>query len=314
MSDSERTFAIKKRIQQLITDFYKKVNVDQTETELHAYKMHRIQIDFVFNYWKLKRRTNKIATSPYDVHSQLMPVTNKALMFPRSSDLTIRTHSERMLNARIRTFIHLRQDMEKVRMLCHMVYKREKLKRQFFETNQQLFEKQVDFIRKYTLTNSTSTSTTSDTATSSSFDSSPSLPLRSGRLRDILQIKSDQCIYDFPHLWNVNQIDSQPFDSETKPTVLETSFNNNNKNFKVLTKTAIKEDDNEVTISTSDGENKENTTSPSLPSSSNSKLNINQFVVFYFVFFPLLLFLLIILNFFFVFISIANCCWLKRIN
>ena len=155
LSEQERKKETEKRIQKLDYEFYKFVNVDLTFDVL---KLNKIHIDYVFNYWKLKRRYRQ----------------NKPLLIPKAEE-DLMNQSERLLNARIKMFIHLRQDLERVRNLCYMVIKREKLKKRYFQLKTNIFYKQSEFIQKYGSE-------------------------RSGRTKDILSTKHVNCIYDYLNL------------------------------------------------------------------------------------------------------------------
>ena len=143
MSENERKLEIIKKIKLLNYEFYKNVDLSQTESQLAI--RNSIHLQLVFNYWKLKRRYN-ISTISSTNH-QLMPIPNKPLIVYRT-DQDLINRSERMLIAKIREFIRLRQSLEKVRNLCYMVVKREKMKTGLTRINQQLFNKQIEYINR----------------------------------------------------------------------------------------------------------------------------------------------------------------------
>lgn len=144
MSENERKLEIIKQIKLLNYEFYKNVNLSLTESQLSI--KNQIHLQLVFNYWKLKRRYNiSTITSPSHL---VMPIQNKPLIVYRS-DQDLINRSERMLISKIREFIRLRQSLEKVRNLCYMVVKREKMKSSFFRLKQQLFSKQIDYVNRY---------------------------------------------------------------------------------------------------------------------------------------------------------------------
>ena len=163
MSEQERKKETEKRIQKLDHEFYKFANVELTQDSL---KLNKLHIDYVFNYWKLKRRYRQ----------------NKPLLVHKA-DEDLMNQSEKLLNARIKMFIHLRQDLERVRNLCYMVIKREKLKKKFFQLKTNIFYKQCEFIQKYGSE-------------------------RSGRTKDILSTKHVNCIYDYLYVSQPQQNDT----------------------------------------------------------------------------------------------------------
>ncbi|CAF0817225.1 unnamed protein product [Brachionus calyciflorus] len=179
MNENERKIEIIKQIQTLHYEFYKSVNLDLTEKLLKINNDKHLRL--VFNYWKLKRRFNASSISQPN-NNQLIPIQNKPLMMHRNEQDLI-NRNERMLISQVKLFINLRQDLERVRNLSYMVIKREKFKKQYFQLSQSLFHKQVEYLNKYS---------TND--------------LRSGgRLKEILQIKNESSIYDYPEFWLPNK-------------------------------------------------------------------------------------------------------------
>jgi hypothetical protein len=115
------------------------------------------------------------------------------LLIPKANE-DLMNQSERLLNARIKMFIHLRQDLERVRNLCYMVIKREKLKKTYFQINTNIFYKQCEFIQKYG-------------------------GERSGRTKDILSSKHVNCIYDYLNLSQQQDSEGMCIDDETDNVV-----------------------------------------------------------------------------------------------
>uniref|UniRef100_T1J3Y0 PHD finger protein rhinoceros n=1 Tax=Strigamia maritima TaxID=126957 RepID=T1J3Y0_STRMM len=99
-----------------IKDVVKAINVDED------------MVDFILNYWKLKR------TAAY----------GKPLIPPRWEEVDGLDREEQdNLHAKMRMFVHLRQDLERVRNLCYMVNKREKLNNKWFRLREEIFHKQI---------------------------------------------------------------------------------------------------------------------------------------------------------------------------
>ncbi|XP_033095736.1 uncharacterized protein LOC117100244 [Anneissia japonica] len=69
---------------------------------------------------------------------------NKPLISFRKEDETPSENEEYNLTARLKMFVHLRQDLERVRNLCYMVQKREKLSKQYLKLKHQIFKKQCE--------------------------------------------------------------------------------------------------------------------------------------------------------------------------
>lgn len=83
---------------------------------------------YIYNYWKLKRRAGH----------------NRPLLPPKSDDADILSHRQEKADMdKMKMFVQLRQDLERVRNLCYMVSRREKLSRSFFRMREQTFHKQV---------------------------------------------------------------------------------------------------------------------------------------------------------------------------
>ncbi|CAH1777727.1 unnamed protein product [Owenia fusiformis] len=84
-------------------------------------------VDFIFNYWKLKRKANY----------------NKAFLTPKTEEADfLSKQQEDSLLARMKMFVQLRQDLEKVRNLCFMVKRREKICRELYKENHSVFTMQ----------------------------------------------------------------------------------------------------------------------------------------------------------------------------
>ncbi|XP_056132117.1 protein Jade-3 [Lampris incognitus] len=85
-------------------------------------------MDFIYQYWKLKRKSN----------------FNKALLPPKEEeDNLLLQPQEDSIHTRMRMFMHLRQDLERVRNLCYMVSRREKLKLSQSKAQEQMFNLHV---------------------------------------------------------------------------------------------------------------------------------------------------------------------------
>jgi hypothetical protein len=244
MNESERKLQIYKRIQYLNSKFYTPVSLENTEQLLGI--KNRLHLEFVFNYWKMKRRFNKSSITLSN--HKLLPMPNKALMI-LGTEQDLLNQSERMLVSRIRMFVNLRQDLERVRNLCYMIVKREKLKRQLFDIKNSLFEKQCDYLLKYSNT----------------------LPLgRSGRLKEILQVKNEQCVYDYPELWNSADATAINENSSTKDSKEDSCGSNTS----ILTK-RFNHENNKINASNSNNNNNNNNNN-SNNSSANNSINIQN--------------------------------------
>ena len=110
-----------------------------------------------------------------------------------------------------------RHDLERLRNLCYLVTKREKQKRQYYELNRQCFQKQVEYLNKYKShtgapecspsSNSFQTFSNPKQNNHSHTTNNIALPTQrtTYRIRDILQVKNENCLYDFPEKWSVTK-------------------------------------------------------------------------------------------------------------
>ncbi|CAG0920592.1 unnamed protein product [Notodromas monacha] len=147
LTDEQKEQARALRMQQLEAEFFK--YVDQV-TVADSVGLEPVIVDLVYNYWLLKRRTN----------------FNKPLIAAKFRDTDLNGHIGRKKHhkspasdeqrARLRVILHLRQDLERVRNLCYMVSRREKLVRAFFKTREQTFVKQAHVLRAAKMLSSSS--------------------------------------------------------------------------------------------------------------------------------------------------------------
>ncbi|XP_077572727.1 protein Jade-3 [Stigmatopora nigra] len=126
--DSTKVGPRAQRLQELEEEFYALVRPE--EVSRGAGLSPRV-LDFVYQYWKLKRKSN----------------FNKALLAPKEDEenLVPEPHQD-SIHTRMRMFMHLRQDLERVRNLCYMVSRREKLKLLQSKAQEQMFNVHVTLV------------------------------------------------------------------------------------------------------------------------------------------------------------------------
>ncbi|XP_045784450.1 PHD finger protein rhinoceros [Maniola jurtina] len=126
MTSEEKTQARAARLQEIEGEFDRHVSVKDIST--HLLDVDQDAINYIYNYWKLKRRAGH----------------NRPLLPPKSDDSELLTHRQEQADLdKMKMFVQLRQDLERVRNLCYMVSRREKLSRTFFRMREQTFHKQI---------------------------------------------------------------------------------------------------------------------------------------------------------------------------
>merc|ERR1712127_42109 len=105
--------------------------------------------------------------------------------------------TENILSMRKNRFMRLRHDLERLRNLCYLVSRREKLKRQYIGINRECFRNQEEYLNKYkaNIGNENLVNASDSTSLTPTHRSTY-------RIREILQIKNEKCLYDFPEKWS----------------------------------------------------------------------------------------------------------------
>ncbi|XP_041438882.1 jade family PHD finger 3 S homeolog isoform X2 [Xenopus laevis] len=129
-TESERTSLRAQKLKELEEDFYTLVKVEDVAAELG---LPMLTVDFIYSFWKLKRKSN----------------FNKPLLPPKEDEQNgLVQPKEDSIHTRMRMFMHLRQDLERVRNLCYMVNRREKLKLSHSKIHEQIFNLQVQLVNQ----------------------------------------------------------------------------------------------------------------------------------------------------------------------
>ncbi|KAK3577242.1 hypothetical protein CHS0354_030523 [Potamilus streckersoni] len=135
MTEEEIDHLRKEKLKQLKEEFYKCVDRAKVADKLI---LDPEIVDLVFIYWKLKRKTN----------------FDQPLLTPRTQEAEIlEKQQEDSLVARMKMFVRLRQDLERVRNLCYMVSRREKIKRSYNRVRENIFYAALNVLmdKKYNL-------------------------------------------------------------------------------------------------------------------------------------------------------------------
>uniref|UniRef100_A0A4W3HAR5 Jade family PHD finger 2 n=1 Tax=Callorhinchus milii TaxID=7868 RepID=A0A4W3HAR5_CALMI len=120
----------KQKLQQLEEGFHELVKPPDVAQQLH---MSEVPVEFFYHYWQLKRKSN----------------FNRPLLAPKTDEVDNLAQQEQdVLYQRLRLFTHLRQDLERVRNLCYMVTRREKMKRSVCKLQEQIFHHQTKLIEE----------------------------------------------------------------------------------------------------------------------------------------------------------------------
>lgn len=129
MTSEERNHARAVRLAEIESEFDKHVNIK--DISCHLLDIDQDGINYIYNYWILKRKSG----------------SNRPLLPPKSEDAELASQKEEnQEHEKMRMFVQLRQDLERVRNLCYMVSRREKLSRSFFKLREQTFSKQIGLL------------------------------------------------------------------------------------------------------------------------------------------------------------------------
>ncbi|KAE9539614.1 hypothetical protein AGLY_004866 [Aphis glycines] len=125
MTSEEKNQARAAKLQEIESEFEKHVNVtDVTQCR----DVDNDGILYIYNYWVLKRRSGN----------------NRPLLLPKSDDGDLLGRQQEQADLeKHKMFVQLRQDLERVRNLCYMVSRREKLSRNLLSLREQTFHKQA---------------------------------------------------------------------------------------------------------------------------------------------------------------------------
>ncbi|KAJ7993563.1 hypothetical protein DPEC_G00273700 [Dallia pectoralis] len=128
--DPEKRGLRAQRLLELEEEFYTLIQPEDLALELG---LPSNLVDFIYQYWKLKRKSN--------FNRPLLPPTEG------EDNLLLQPHED-SIHTRMRMFMHLRQDLERVRNLCYMVSRREKLKLSQSKAQEQIFNLHVKLLNQ----------------------------------------------------------------------------------------------------------------------------------------------------------------------
>lgn len=102
-TESEKTSLRAQKLRELEEEFYSLVRIEDVAVELG---LPKFTVDLIYNYWKLKRKSN----------------FNKPLFPPKEDEENgLVQPKEDSIHTRMRMFMHLRQDLERVNCTCVLI-------------------------------------------------------------------------------------------------------------------------------------------------------------------------------------------------
>uniref|UniRef100_W5LFM8 Jade family PHD finger 2 n=1 Tax=Astyanax mexicanus TaxID=7994 RepID=W5LFM8_ASTMX len=129
-SEVQKASQRKQKLQELEDEFYRLVDPKDVAESLGLPDAHA---DFLYQFWKLRRRAN----------------FNRPLVsLNRDQVDNLDQQEQDVLYRRLRLFTHLRQDLERVRNLCYMVTRRERIKHNLCSVQEKIFNLQIQLLEE----------------------------------------------------------------------------------------------------------------------------------------------------------------------
>ncbi|KAJ8266875.1 hypothetical protein GJAV_G00135690 [Gymnothorax javanicus] len=128
-TEREKASRRKQKLQEMEDEFYLLVEPKDVADSLSLPDAH---VDFLFQYWKLRRKCN----------------FNQPLVELKGDEVDNLAQQEQdVLYRRLKLFTHLRQDLERVRNLCYMVTRRERMKSSLCDLQEKIFQLQIQLLQ-----------------------------------------------------------------------------------------------------------------------------------------------------------------------
>uniref|UniRef100_A0A8C8J519 Protein Jade-1-like n=1 Tax=Oncorhynchus tshawytscha TaxID=74940 RepID=A0A8C8J519_ONCTS len=128
--EREKASQRKQKLQELEDEFYRLVDPKDVAESLGLPDAH---VDFLYQFWKLRRKSN----------------FNRPLVTLKRDEVDNLAQQEQdVLYRRLKLFTHLRQDLERVRNLCYMVTRREKMKSSLCDLQEKIFHLQIQLLEE----------------------------------------------------------------------------------------------------------------------------------------------------------------------
>ncbi|XP_036379584.1 protein Jade-1 isoform X2 [Megalops cyprinoides] len=129
-TELEKASQRKQKLQELEDEFYLLVDPKDVAESLGLPDAH---VDFLYQYWKLRRKSN---------------YNQPLLALKRDEVDNLAQQEQDVLYRRLKLFTHLRQDLERVRNLCYMVTRREKMKHSLCDLQEKIFHLQIQLLQE----------------------------------------------------------------------------------------------------------------------------------------------------------------------
>uniref|UniRef100_A0A3B3YTB5 Jade family PHD finger 2 n=1 Tax=Poecilia mexicana TaxID=48701 RepID=A0A3B3YTB5_9TELE len=130
--EREKVSQRKQKLQELEDEFYRLVEPSDVAENLG---LPLLQVDFLYQFWKLKRKAN----------------FNQPLVALKRDEVDNLAQQEQdVLYRRLKLVTLLRQDLERVRNLCYMVTRREKMKLTLCDLQEKIFHLQIQLLEEET--------------------------------------------------------------------------------------------------------------------------------------------------------------------
>uniref|UniRef100_A0AAX7SWW6 Jade family PHD finger 2 n=1 Tax=Astatotilapia calliptera TaxID=8154 RepID=A0AAX7SWW6_ASTCA len=130
LTSEEKVSQRKQKLQELEDEFYRLVEPREVAENLG---LPVSQVDYLYQFWKLKRKAN----------------FNRPLVTLKRDEVDNLAQQEQdVLYRRLKLFTHLRQDLERVRNLCYMVTRREKMKHTLCDLQEKIFHLQIQLLEE----------------------------------------------------------------------------------------------------------------------------------------------------------------------
>ncbi|CAL8265848.1 unnamed protein product [Merluccius merluccius] len=126
--EREKVSQRKQKLQEMEDEFYRLVDPREVA---HSLALPHCQVDFLYQFWKLRRKAG----------------SNRPLVTLKRDEVdNLAQQEQEVLYRRLNLFTHLRQDLERVRNLCYMVSRRERMKHSLCDLQEKIFHLHIQLL------------------------------------------------------------------------------------------------------------------------------------------------------------------------